>query len=46
LLQAWLPQAEAFVLSGATHGLQYMNPTGMAEALAAFLARHPMPSIV
>jgi len=46
LLQAWLPQAEAFVLSGATHGLQYMNPTGMAEALAAFLARHPMPSTV
>jgi pimeloyl-ACP methyl ester carboxylesterase len=46
LLQAWLPQSEAFVLSGATHGLHLMNPTGMAEALAAFLARHSMASVV
>jgi pimeloyl-ACP methyl ester carboxylesterase len=46
LLRAWLPQSEAFVLPGATHGLQFMNPSGMAEALAAFLARHSMASVV
>jgi pimeloyl-ACP methyl ester carboxylesterase len=44
LLEQWLPQAEAFVLPGATHGLQMQNPRGMAEGLAGFLARHPMPA--
>jgi pimeloyl-ACP methyl ester carboxylesterase len=43
LVQAWLPQAEAFVLTGATHGLQIMNPQGMAEGLVGFFARHPLP---
>jgi pimeloyl-ACP methyl ester carboxylesterase len=43
LVQAWLPQAEAFVLKGATHGLQIINPKGMAEGLASFFARHPLP---
>lgn len=43
LVQAWLPQAEVFVLTGATHGLQIMNPRGMAEGLASFFARHPLP---
>jgi pimeloyl-ACP methyl ester carboxylesterase len=42
LVQAWLPQAEAFVLKGATHGLQIINPKGMAEGLAGFFARHPL----
>jgi pimeloyl-ACP methyl ester carboxylesterase len=42
LLRAWLPQREPFVLTNATHGLQIMNPSGMAEALASFFARHPM----
>jgi pimeloyl-ACP methyl ester carboxylesterase len=42
LLQAWMPQTEAFVLAGATHALQLMNPAGMAEGLAFFLSRHPM----
>lgn len=42
LLLAWLPQAEGFVLPGATHGLQMQNPRGLAEALAAFFARHPL----
>lgn len=41
-LKDWLPQTEPFVLPGATHGLQFMNPRGMAEGLAAFLARHPL----
>lgn len=43
LMQAWLPQAEAFVLEGATHGLQMIDPKGMAAGLAAFFARHPLP---
>jgi pimeloyl-ACP methyl ester carboxylesterase len=42
LVQAWWPQAETFVLPGAAHALQIMNPTGMAEGLAGFFARHPI----
>jgi hypothetical protein len=42
LVLAWLPQAEAFVLIGATHGLQMIDPKGMAAGLADFLARHPL----
>ena len=43
LVQDWLPQSEAFVLAGATHGLQLIDPQGMAEGLADFFARHPLP---
>ena len=43
LVQAWLPQAEGFVLKGATHGLQMIEPKRMAEGLAGFFARHPLP---
>lgn len=42
LLLGWLPNVEGFVLPGATHLLHVQNPRGMAEALAAFFARHPM----
>jgi 3-oxoadipate enol-lactonase len=42
LLLEWLPHAEGFVLPGATHFMQIENPRGMAEALAAFWARHPL----
>jgi pimeloyl-ACP methyl ester carboxylesterase len=42
LVQAWFPRTEAFVLRGAGHALQIMNPTGMAEGLAGFFARHPI----
>lgn len=42
-LLAWLPDAERFVLPGATHALQMQNPRGMAEALRDFFARHPLP---
>jgi pimeloyl-ACP methyl ester carboxylesterase len=42
LLLAWLPNAEPFDLPGATHLLYVENPRGMAEALAAFFARHPL----
>jgi hypothetical protein len=37
-----LPQTEPFVLEGATHGLQMIDPKGMAEAMTAFFARHPL----
>jgi pimeloyl-ACP methyl ester carboxylesterase len=43
LVQTWLPQAEAFELKGATHGLQIIDPAGMADGLASFFARHPLP---
>ena len=41
-LLARLPHAEPFILSGATHLLHVQQPRAMAEALAAFFARHPM----
>jgi pimeloyl-ACP methyl ester carboxylesterase len=43
LLLDWLPNVEAFVLPDAGHLLQIANPRGMAEGLAAFFARHPIP---
>jgi pimeloyl-ACP methyl ester carboxylesterase len=42
ILVTWLPNAEGFVLPGATHLLYLENPRGMAERLAAFWARHPV----
>jgi pimeloyl-ACP methyl ester carboxylesterase len=42
LLLAWLPNAESFVLPGATHLLHVQDPGGMAAGLAAFFARHPI----
>jgi pimeloyl-ACP methyl ester carboxylesterase len=42
MLLTWLPNAEGFVLPGATHLLYVENPRGMAEALATFFARHPL----
>jgi pimeloyl-ACP methyl ester carboxylesterase len=42
-VQEWMPQAEPFVLAGANHALEEMDPRGVAEAMAAFLARHPIP---
>jgi pimeloyl-ACP methyl ester carboxylesterase len=44
LLLEWLPHAEGFVLPGTTHFMQIQNPRGMAEALAAFWARHRFPA--
>jgi hypothetical protein len=41
-LLAELPQTEPFVLAGANHALEKRNPRGAAEAIAPFLARHPM----
>lgn len=42
LLLSWLPNAEPFDLPGATHLLHVQNAEGMARALAAFCARHPV----
>jgi pimeloyl-ACP methyl ester carboxylesterase len=44
LLLAWLPHGEGFVLPGTTHFMQLENPRGMADALAAFWARHRLPA--
>lgn len=38
-----LTQVQGFVLPGATHALQLQNPRGMAEALADYYRRHPIP---
>ena len=45
-LREWLPQTEPFVLAGANHALQERDPRGVADAMAPFLARHPMPMYV
>lgn len=42
LVQSLFPQAETLMLEDATHGLQMINPGGMAKGLAAFFARHPL----
>jgi pimeloyl-ACP methyl ester carboxylesterase len=42
LLLEWLPNVEPFVLADAGHLLHLQNPSGMANALAAFFARHPL----
>lgn len=42
LLVSWLPNAEPYELSGATHLLHFQNPHGLAEALASFYGRHAM----
>ncbi len=45
LLLSWLPNAEGFILPDATHFLQLEHPShsrGLAAALAAFFARHPL----
>jgi pimeloyl-ACP methyl ester carboxylesterase len=43
LLLSWLPNVEPFDLPGATHLLHLQVPQAMAEGLAAFYARHPLP---
>jgi pimeloyl-ACP methyl ester carboxylesterase len=42
LLISWLPNAEPFELPHATHLLHLQNPGAMADALAAFYAKHPL----
>lgn len=40
LVTQWMPYAEALVVPQATHALQLMNPSGVADGLARFFARH------
>jgi pimeloyl-ACP methyl ester carboxylesterase len=42
LLLSWLPNGEPFELPRATHLLHIRNPRGIAQAIASFLARHPL----
>jgi pimeloyl-ACP methyl ester carboxylesterase len=42
MVLAWVPRAEGLVLPGATHLLHVEHPRAVAEALAAFFARHPV----
>lgn len=42
MILTWLPKAEGFVLPDATHLLHVQHPRAVAEALAAFFARHPL----
>ena len=42
LLLSWLPNAEQLDLPGTSHLLHVENPTGTAEGLASFFARHPV----
>lgn len=42
VLMAWMPQTEVAVIPQATHLLHMMNPEGVAGALVAFFARHPV----
>jgi pimeloyl-ACP methyl ester carboxylesterase len=45
LLLSWLPNVESFDLRATTHLLHVQNPDGMAEALSAFIARHPLAAL-
>lgn len=38
----WLPQAERCGIPYATHGLQMMNPSAVAESIMHFLQKHPL----
>jgi pimeloyl-ACP methyl ester carboxylesterase len=42
MLVSWLPNVERVELAATTHLLHVEHPRGMAEALAAFYARHPV----
>lgn len=44
LLLRQVPNAEAYLLPGATHFLQLHNVTDLANALSAFFDRHPLNS--
>ena len=41
-VQKWLPQAENFVVPGATHAMLQTNPKAVAERLANFFSKHPL----
>jgi len=45
-LLKWLPHVEPFVVPNATHLLEVENPSGVAEGLADFFARHSLSVLV
>ncbi len=42
LALAWFPHAEPVEIPGATHMLMMVKPRAVAEAISAFLSRHPI----
>jgi pimeloyl-ACP methyl ester carboxylesterase len=42
LIRQWLPQAEELIVPQATHALQWMNPSAVADGLARFLAKNAL----
>lgn len=44
LLRSWFPQLEELDVEGGTHLLQIRDPAPVAQGLARFFARHPIPS--
>jgi len=42
LVQTWFPESESRVVEGVRHLLQVQDPEAVAEAIAGFIARHPM----
>jgi pimeloyl-ACP methyl ester carboxylesterase len=40
-LQVWIPKLESFVVPGVTHAMLMQDPKAVADAIAAFLKRHP-----
>ena len=45
LLLEWLPRGEGVVVPGLSHFLQLEDPAAVADALAAFLDRHPLAAV-
>ena len=45
LVQQWFPDAERFVLPGASHLLMVQNPQAMGDRLTEFYARHPIGAV-
>jgi pimeloyl-ACP methyl ester carboxylesterase len=45
MLLTWLPNAQPFVLPGATHLLHLQNPQGMVDGLNSFFEAHSLSSI-
>jgi pimeloyl-ACP methyl ester carboxylesterase len=43
ILTKWIPQTETATLPNAEHALPLMDPPGIANALSAWFARHPVP---
>ena len=39
-IREWWPNSEHYVVPGATHALQVVEPAGVAKGLAEFIARH------